>query len=84
MDSYIQILCRFQKCKQKVLHRCSLKMKSHPLRPQRMKKKSFFGGVNGDFSLMRSNGGGTFRLHCWNLHKIWIQESIDLNSVRFR
>ena len=34
MDSYIQILCRFQKCKQKVpppLHRCSSVMKNHPL-----------------------------------------------------
>ena len=32
---------------------------------------------------LRGDGGGTFRLHFWNLHKIWIQESIDLNSVQF-
>ena len=36
-------------------------------------------------SLQRSDGGGTFRLHFWNLLKIWIQESesIDLNSIGF-
>ena len=27
------------------------------------------------------DGGETFRLHFWNLHKIWIKESIDLNSI---
>ena len=43
MDSYIQILCRFQKCRQKV-----------------------------PSVLLRSDGGGTFCLHFWNLHKIWI------------
>ena len=26
----------------------------------------------GDFSLLRIDGGGTSRLHFWNLHKIWI------------
>ena len=26
----------------------------------------------GDFLLLRSDGGGTFCLHFWNLHKIWI------------
>ena len=35
------------------------------------------------FLLLRSDGGGTFRLHFWNLHKIWMSESIDLNSVGF-
>ena len=25
-----------------------------------------------DFSLLRRDGGGTFGLHFWNLHKIWI------------
>ena len=64
MDSYIQILCRFQKSKQKVP-------------PQ--KKSSF--GVKGDFLVQGTDGGGTFRLLFWNLHKIWIKEFIDLNSV---
>ena len=41
--SYIQILCRFQKCKQKVPPPSLL-----------------------------SNTEGTFCLHFWNLHKIWI------------
>ena len=30
-----------------------------------------------------SDGGGTFRLLFWNLHKIWIEECINLNSVQF-
>ena len=30
-----------------------------------------FGGVKGDFSLLRSDGGGTFRLDFRNLQKIW-------------
>ena len=34
---------------------------SHPL-----------GGVKGDFLVQGSDGGGTFCLHFWNLHKIWI------------
>jgi hypothetical protein len=33
---------------------------------------SSFGGVKGDFSLLRSNGVGTFCLYFWNLHKIWV------------
>ena len=54
MDSCIQILCRFQKCKRKV----------HP-------------------SLLRSDGGGTFPLQFWNLHKIWVKQSDVVNSVQF-
>ena len=77
MDSFIQILCRFQKSNQKV-------PLNHSLPPKDEKKSSFGGGgVMGDFSFLRSNGGGTFRLHFWNLRKIWIKESIDLNSVQF-
>ena len=51
MDSYIQILCSFQKSKQKV-----------PPPSQTCAKKLVQG----------SGGGGTFRLHFWNLHKIWM------------
>ena len=29
-------------------------------------------GVKVDFSFLRRDGGGTFPLHFWNLHKIWI------------
>ena len=32
------------------------------------------------FSVQDSDSGGTFCLHFWNLHKIWIQESIDLKT----
>ena len=39
--------------------------------------------VKGDFLVQVSDGGGTFHLHFWNLRKIWIWESIDLNSVWF-
>ena len=35
------------------------------------------------FLLGGSDGGGTFRLYFWNLHKIWSERSIDLSSVRF-
>ena len=38
---------------------------------------SSFGEVKGDFSLLRSPGGGTFCLHFWNLHKL------DISSVPF-
>ena len=58
MDSFIQILCRFQKCKRKVpppdFFLWSPKVG--------FEKKNFFEG----------DGGGTFHLHFWNLHKIWI------------
>ena len=55
MDSYsIQILCRFQKCKQKV----PLPSLKNPL------------GVKGLFLVQGSDSGGTFRLLFWNLHKI--------------
>jgi hypothetical protein len=39
--------------------------------------------TQGYFLVLMGNGGGTFRLLIWNLHKIWIQESIYLNSVGF-
>ena len=32
----------------------------------------------------RGDGGGTFRLHFWNLHKIWIQESMAGASSGFQ
>ena len=59
-DSYIQILCRFQKCKRKVPPR----FQNLPwgTKGKNLKKKLFLGG----------DGGGNFRLHFWNLHKIWI------------
>ena len=56
MDSYIQILCRFQKCKQKV---------PPPLLIGN-KKTHFFSK-----SLLRGDGGETFCLHFRNLQKIW-------------
>ena len=59
MDSYIQILCSV-----------FYVMKNHPLPPQ--KEDFFFGGIKSDFSLLRRDGGGIFRLHFLNLHKMWI------------
>ena len=35
------------------------------------------------FLVLMGQGGGTFHLHFWNPHKIWIKEFIDLNSIRF-
>ena len=67
MDSYIQILCRFQKSKQKVPPP-SLPCIKNP-------KDDFFlilWGVKCDFLVQGSEGEGTFRLLFWNLHKIWI------------
>ena len=83
MNSYIQILCRFQKCKRKVPP--PLLLLSNEKSPFTPKGRFFpsFGEVKGDFTLLRSDSGGFFCLHFWNLHKIWIQESIDLNSIRF-
>ena len=71
MDSYIQILCRFHKCIRKVPPPSLLSNEKSPFTPP---KEDFSHplGVKGDFSLLRSDGGGTFRLHFWNLHKIWI------------
>ena len=66
-----QILWRFQKCKRKVTPPSPLKFF---LRFFRLVPQGWF---------FRGDGGGTFCLHFWNLHKIWIQESIDLNSVQF-
>ena len=68
MDSYIQILCRFQKCKQEVPAPPLLNNEKSP----QGRFFSSFWGVKDDFSLLRSYPGGTFRLHFWNLHKIWI------------
>ena len=56
MDSYTQILCRFQKCKQKV------PTSSLPY------TKTKQGSDSGEF----------FSLLFWNLHKIWIKESMDI------
>ena len=63
MDSYNQILCRFQKSKQKVLY---------TLYTPKEEFYSSFEGVKGDFLEQSSDGGGTFYLLLWNLHKIWI------------
>ena len=76
MDSHTQILCRFQKCKQKVPPPSSLKKVFFQNLPwgtkgKKSEKNPFF----------RGDGEGTFRLHFWNLHKVWIKESIDFNSV---
>jgi hypothetical protein len=46
MDSYIQIICRFQKCKQKVPPPLLLSNEKSPFNPPKE-----------DFSLMRSNNG---------------------------
>ena len=59
MDSYIQILCRFQKRNQKVPPPPKEDF-SHPL------------GEEGEFLVIKSDGGGTFHLNFWNLHKIWM------------
>ena len=58
MDSYIQILCRFQKCKQKVPPPSLLSNEKSPFTPPKE-----------DFS---HPWGGTFFLNFLNLHKIWI------------
>ena len=68
MDSYIQIYVDSKTVSEKFLN-----CRSSPS----------FGRVEGDFWLVMSDGGGTFCLHFLNLHEIWIQESIDLNSIRF-
>ena len=83
MDSYIPILCRFQKCQRKVPPLLLLSNEKSPFNPPKERFFSSFGDVKGDFSLLRSDGGGTFRLDFWNLHKIWIKKSIELNSVQF-
>ena len=87
MDSCNQILCRFQKSKQKVPPPSLPCIKKSPFTLQRMifslkfffqifflwspkvgfERKNFF-----YFSLLRWDGGGTFCLLFWNLHKIWI------------
>ena len=59
MDSCIQILCRFQKCKQKVPPPSPLKNQPWGTKRKNLKKN------------LRGDGGVTFRLHFWNLHKIW-------------
>ena len=33
---------------------------------------SSFGVVKGEFLVQGSDDGGTFCLHFWNLHRIWI------------
>ena len=44
---------------------------------QRMDRRKF------DFLIQSRDGGGTFHLLFWNLHKIWRQKSIDLSSIGF-
>ena len=71
MDFFIQILCRFQKSKRKVPPPSLLNNEKSPFTSPK-DEKNLPWGVKGDFLLLRSDGGGTFRLHFWNLHKIWI------------
>ena len=59
MDSYIQILCRFQKSERKV---------PPPSYPSGVKGDFL---VQGSDSAVHCSGG-TFCLLFWNLHKIWI------------
>ena len=55
MDSYIQILCRFQKCKRKVPPPSPLSTQKSPFTPPKDEKNLPL-GVKGDFSLMGSDG----------------------------
>ena len=82
-DSNIQILCRFQKSKRKVPPPSLPCTKKSPFTPQRMIFSHPLWGWRVIFLLQGSDGGGTFCLLFWNLHKIWIWESNDLNSVQF-
>ena len=62
MDSYIQILCRFQKSEQKVPPPslpCFKKITFYPLKGR---EKLSFEGVKDDFLLQGSDRGGTFCL----------------------
>ena len=68
IDSYIQIVCRFQKSKQQVPPPSPLSNEKSPFTPPKDEKKFPLGG----FSLLKGDGGGTFCLLFWNLHKIWI------------
>ena len=79
MDSYIQILCRFQKCKRKV--RSILNITNKPYQFPFIVTFTTIGFFkpkgknlikNFDPIFLFITGGGTFRLHFWNLHKIWI------------
>ena len=71
MESYIQILCRFQKCRQKVPPLLLLSNEKSSFSPPK-NEKNLPMGVKGDYLVQGCDGGGTFRLHFWNLHKIWI------------
>ena len=71
IDCYIQSLCRFQKCKQKVPPPSLLSNEKSPF-TDILKIFLILWGVKGDFLLLMSDGGGTFYLHFWNLQKIWI------------
>jgi hypothetical protein len=73
MDSYIQILCRLQKSMQKVPPPslpCTKKSPTNPPAPPPQ------GRVKGDFLVQGSDGGGTFCIHFWNLHKIYLDMRI--------
>ena len=72
MDSYIQILCRFQKSKRKVPPPSPLSNEKSPFTPTKEIFSHPLGGVKGDFLVLRGDGGGTFCILFWNLHKIWI------------
>ena len=79
MNYYHQIFCRFRKCKRKVpplsplsndFEKCHLEFKNVNFEKKSLLKialeKQLFSK-----SLLRSDGGGTFRLHFRNLQKIW-------------
>ena len=71
MDSYIQILCRFQKSKLKFPPPSLPCTENAHFTPQK-RERILLWEVKGDFLVQGSDGGGTFCLLIWNLHKIWI------------
>ena len=84
MDYNHQIFCRFRKCKRKVPPPLLLSNDFEKIFFFKILSIDFFSKltfVNSLLkilkkklflkSLLRRDGGGTFRLHFWNLQKIW-------------
>ena len=63
MDSYIQILCRFQKGKRKVPPPSLPCTKKSPFTPPKNDFFSSFEGVKGEFLVQGSDDGGIFYLN---------------------